>query len=151
MPLYAHGKTLSARFHGFDQPAALSLDRARHDRKPRRWIVDDLVMKGVHADPLHAQDSGQAAPRLDRDDVHAGVIWRAGRDLALIMSFPRGSGQLDILVQGSARGYVQDLDAPADPQHRQVSLQRPAGEGDLQGVPGKIEFYSQTLPQRLAV
>jgi hypothetical protein len=42
--------------------------------------------------------------------------------------------KLQVLVKAAADGYVQELLAAADAQHRQVVLDAPAGQGQLERI-----------------
>ena len=118
-------------------PGSIPLDRLgqavqgrdpAHDQ-PLPQPVDALVVMRLGRVRKLARDTrGQRA--LAQQDIMVGAVERA--DHAAMPTVTEQLGQ--VLQQRAAAGDVDQLHPPADPQHRQVPLDRRAGQGDLERV-----------------
>ena len=72
----------------------------------------------------------QRAPRQKRNRMDGLIVGRSHHVYHL-----RGVLRGQVLIEGSAQAGIEELDAPADPQHRLVLLQRLSKQALLKSIP----------------
>src|SRR5579862_8670103 len=108
VPLDADHEAVGAALDGFDD--AVVSNRRDGESPPQR--VDGLVVPGVHAGMVLADDVAELAASEDADGVRRPI--GMGVDIRQV---------INMLVQGAAQGDVELLVAAADAERRQVPLE----------------------------
>ena len=138
MPLYAPGKAAARQTDAFNQ----AVRRSCHDCQTGSQFPDGLMVTGVDADGGLSQQGMERTARNQFHRVGGGAI-----GLALGMLDLRGALAGQILPQGTAHHHIEELQAPADAQHRLFGSQCGTQQTDLQFVPDSnaLAAYRQTL------
>ena len=90
------------------------------DHQSGRYLVYALIVAGIDDEFVHFQDRYQPAGRCDRDRVEFLLPW--------------ASVSINVLDQRAAQSDVQQLQATANRENRQVAIQCLAQENGLQVV-----------------
>ena len=126
MPLHRPDKGLVRHVHRLHQ----SVLTASHLRKTRGKRLDRLVVVAVDPQFCPAQQRGQRGLRQKRNRMYRPVVGRP-HGVCYIRWMLRGQ----VLIEGAAQAGIEELDAPADPQHRFVLLQRLCKQAPFKGIP----------------
>ena len=126
MPLHRPHKGLVRHVHRLHQ----SVLTAGHLGKAGSKRLDCLVVVAVDPHFCPAQQCSQRALRQKQNRMYRPVVGRPHS-----VSYVRGMLRGQVLIEGAAQAGIEELDAPADPQHRLMLLQCLGEQAVFKSIP----------------